>query len=211
MITIYSQLLLKSYRGQLDGEAATFTAVITEGTDRMLALLADLLAYTQLTGDTRGPAGSVDLNQVFQKALENCRAAIDETAATVTSDALPAVLGEESHFLQLFQNLISNALKYRGEVPPHIHVSAEKQNGLWRIAVKDNGVGIAPDYHKKIFGVFKRLHGRSIAGTGMGLAICQRVVERYGGRIWVESEPDHGATFYFTLPAVQTEVVYDGA
>ena len=211
MITIYSQLLLKSYRGQLDGEAATFTAVITEGTDRMLALLADLLAYTQLTGDTRGPAGSVDLNQVFQKALENCRAAIDETAATVTSDALPAVLGEESHFLQLFQNLISNALKYRGEVPPHIHVSAEKQNGLWRIAVKDNGVGIAPEYHKKIFGVFKRLHGRSIAGTGMGLAICQRVVERYGGRIWVESEPDHGATFYFTLPAVQTEVVYDGA
>ena len=143
----------------------------------------------------------VDLNQVFHKTLENCRAAIDEAAAIVTSDALPAILGEESHFLQLFQNLISNALKYRGELPPRIHVSAEKQNGLWRIAVNDNGVGIAPEYHKKIFGVFKRLHGRSIAGTGMGLAICQRVVERYGGRIWVESEPERGATFYFTLAA----------
>ena len=210
MITIYSQLLLKGYRGRLDGEAATFTAVITEGTDRMRALLADLLAYTQLTAEAQEGVASVDLNEVLQNTVENCKAAIDEAGATVTSEPLPAVLGEESHFLQLFQNLISNALKYRGQLPPRVHISAERQDGLWRIAVQDNGVGIAPEYHKKIFGVFKRLHGRNVAGTGIGLAICQRVVERYGGRIWVESEVDHGATFYFTLPAVQTVVAADG-
>ena len=103
--------------------------------------------------------------------------------------------------MQLFQNLIGNGLKYRSERPPRIHVSAERQDGLWRIAIQDNGIGIAPEYHKQIFGVFKRLHGKAVPGTGIGLAICKRVVERYGGQIWVESQVDQGSAFYFTVPA----------
>jgi PAS domain S-box-containing protein len=200
MITAYSQLLLKGYRGQLDGEAFTCVGFITEGTTRMRELLADLLAYTQVMGDGHEFAESVDLNLAFQKALQNCKARAEETGAMVTSDSLPSVRGHEPHFIQLFQNLISNGLKYRSERPPHMHVSAVNNDGVWRFAVADNGVGIAPEYHKYIFGVFKRLHGRNIPGTGIGLAICLRVVEKYGGEIWVESEVDKGATFYFTLP-----------
>jgi len=203
MITSYSQLLLKGYRGQLDGEAATCVAFITEGTGRMRELLADLLAYTQVSRDGHGIIAPVDLNEIFETALQNCKAAIDETKATVTSSRLPIVQGYEPHFVQLFQNLISNAVKYRSGQPPRIQVSVAIENGVWRIAVKDNGIGIAPEYHKQIFGVFKRLHGKAIPGTGIGLAICQRVVERYGGQIWVESQVNQGATFYFTLPAAE--------
>jgi PAS domain S-box-containing protein len=206
MIASYSQLLLRRYRGHLDGEAETCIRFITEGTTRMGSLLADLLAYTRVTGKGKDgepieDTATVDLNRVLQAVLENCRTAIAETDAIVTSAPLPRVRGHETHFLQLLQNLISNALKYRGDRPPRIHVDTERQNGWWRIAVMDNGIGIAPEYHKLIFGVFKRLHGRSIPGTGIGLAICQRVVERYDGQIWVESEPGNGATFFFTLPA----------
>jgi light-regulated signal transduction histidine kinase (bacteriophytochrome) len=201
MITSYSQLLLKGYRGQLDGEAETCIRFITEGTKRMRELLADLLDYTQLTGDTEQAITAVDLNEVFQTTRENCKAAIEEAAATVTSDPLPAVLGYKPHLTQLLQNLISNGLKYRAERPPQIHVSAARKNGLWRIAVKDNGIGIEPEYHEQIFGVFKRLHGKTVPGTGIGLAICKRVVERCGGKIWVESQPGEGTTFYFTLSA----------
>jgi signal transduction histidine kinase len=125
---------------------------------------------------------------------------IQEARALVTRDHLPSVRGHEPHFVQLLQNLISNAVKYRGENPPQIHVSAENQGQFWRFAVADNGRGIAREYHEHIFGVFKRLHGRAIPGTGIGLAICQRIVQRNGGRIWVESEVNRGATFYFTLP-----------
>ena len=110
------------------------------------------------------------------------------------------MLGHRAHFVQLVQNLISNAIKYRAQRPPRIHISAEWKEGHWVLAVADNGIGIAPEHHQKIFGVFKRLHGKNVPGTGIGLAICQRVVERYKGRIWVESQPDQGATFYFTLP-----------
>ena len=199
MITSYSQLLLKGYRGQLDGEAETCIGFITDGTKRMRDLLADLLAYTQVTGDGQGAIDSIDLNHVFQTALQNCKTAIEETGAVITSDNLPAISGYEPHFVQLFQNLLTNGLKYRGDRPPRIHVSAEGQDGFWRIAVKDNGIGIAPEYHKQIFGVFKRLHSNTIPGTGIGLAICKRVVARYGGRIWVESQVGQGATFYFTV------------
>jgi two-component system, chemotaxis family, sensor kinase Cph1 len=118
----------------------------------------------------------------------------------VTNQRLPEIVGQRAHFVQLFQNLISNAIKYRGERPPHIHISAEQRDNEWRFAVADNGMGIAPEYHSQIFGVFKRLHGQAISGTGMGLAICQRVVERHNGRIWVESQPGEGTKFYFTMP-----------
>jgi signal transduction histidine kinase len=118
----------------------------------------------------------------------------------VTSGDLPLVLGQDARFVQLFQNLIGNGIKYRAELPPRIHVSAAQRNGEWCFAVADNGIGIEPEYHQMIFGVFKRLHGKAIPGTEIGLAICQRVVERYGGRIWVESQVGHGTTVYFTLP-----------
>lgn len=203
MITSYSQLLLKSFRGELDSDASVCVGFITDGTKRMRGLLADLLAYTQVANDRDQTENPVDLNHVFQIALANCRAAVDQAEAIVTSDPMPVVYGHEPHFIQLFQNLISNSLKYRSEQPPKIHASAEHQDGIWRIAVRDNGIGIAPRYHKQIFGVFKRLHGKDISGTGIGLAICQRVVDRYGGKIWVESRENEGATFYFTVPLVR--------
>jgi chemotaxis family two-component system sensor kinase Cph1 len=145
----------------------------------------------------------VDLNRVVEKTLENCKTAVAETQAVVTSDTLPTVAGNEVQFIQLFQNLITNALKYRSEKPPQIRVSAIRLDGMWRLGVADNGIGIAPEYHRQVFGVFKRLHGRGIPGTGIGLAICQRVVEGLGGRIWVESQAGEGATLYFTVPAAE--------
>jgi light-regulated signal transduction histidine kinase (bacteriophytochrome) len=200
MITAYSQLLLKGYRGQLEGEPALCVNFVNEGTKRMRDLLAALLAYSQVGADGDRSMKVTDLNLVFNRAVENCQAAIAETGATVTSDPLPAVRGHEEHFVQLLQNLIGNAVKYHGPRPPAIHVAAEKCGEEWRIAVTDNGMGIAPEYHQTIFGVFKRLHAKDIPGTGIGLAICRRVVERYGGRIWVESEAGQGAKFLFTLP-----------
>jgi PAS domain S-box-containing protein len=200
MITSYSQLLLKGYRGELDGEATLCVDFITEGSQRMRELLADLLAYTQVNNDSEEPE-LVDLNMVFGKEMENLKAAIEETEAVVTQDKLPRVKGREAHFLQLFQNLIGNAIKYRADRPPRIHLGAAKSADDWLFSVADNGIGIEPEYHESIFGVFKRLHGREISGTGIGLAICQRAVERYGGRIWVESQLGHGSTFYFTIPA----------
>lgn len=143
----------------------------------------------------------VDLNLVFKKTLENCKSAIEESGGIVTCDPLPSLRGYEPHFLQLLQNLIGNAIKYRSGQVPRIHVSAENTGSIWRLAVVDNGIGIAPAYQQQIFGVFKRLHGKDLPGTGIGLAICQQVVERYGGQIWVESQPDEGATFFCTFPA----------
>ena len=200
MLTSYSQLLVKGYRGQLDGEAAVCVDFITKGARQMRELLADLLSFTE-AGAERGEATErIDLNTILEKVKQNLKQAIEECGAVVTSGDLPTVHGQDARFVQLFQNLIGNAIKYCGEPPPRIHVSAEQRNGEWRFAVADNGIGIAPEYHQAIFGVFKRLHGKAIPGTGIGLAICHRVVERYGGRIWVESQVDQGATFYFTLP-----------
>jgi PAS domain S-box-containing protein len=199
MVTAYSQLLLKGYRGELAGEAGTCIEYITQGTNRMQTLLTDLLAYAQITANAPGAVESVDLNVALEKAVENCKAGIEETGATLTKEHLPTIPGYEAHFVQLFQNLVGNALKYRGQQAPRIHVSAANENGVWRVGVADNGIGIDSQHHQKIFGLFKRLHGDRISGTGMGLAICQRIAELYGGRIWVESREGEGATFYFTL------------
>jgi light-regulated signal transduction histidine kinase (bacteriophytochrome) len=166
----------------------------------MRDLLTDLLSYAEAGVDRGDKAERVDVNRVFEKVTENLKPTIDESSAVVTCEHLPDVQGHEAHLVQLFQNLIGNAIKYRGERPPRVHVSAEARNGAWRFSVADNDIGIAPEHHKKVFGVFKRLHGQKIQGTGMGLAICQRVVERYGGSIWVESQLGQGSTFYFTLP-----------
>ncbi|HUS07691.1 MAG TPA: ATP-binding protein [Bryobacteraceae bacterium] len=201
MITSYSQLLLKGYRGQLEGEPQVCVDFITKGALHMRELLTDLLSYAEAGLDRGEAAGHVDLNEVLEKVQQNLESTIQESSAVVTAQHLPDVVGQQAHLVQLFQNLIGNAIKYRGEKSPHIHISAGQHNGAWRFAVADNGIGISPEHHKKVFGVFKRLHGPKIPGTGMGLAICQRVVERYGGTIWVESQLDQGSTFYFTLPA----------
>ena len=176
---------------------------IADGTKRMRdLLLADLLSYTQLTTDGQESSELADLNIIYEKALHNLKAAIEENGAVVTCDPLPLVPGREAHFIQLFQNLIGNSIKYRSDSPPRIHVAAEKlKTAAGVFAVSDNGIGIDPgSYQKQIFVVFTRLHGKQSPGTVIGLAICQRVVERGGGRIWVESQPNSGATFYFTLP-----------
>ncbi|MGH9582327.1 MAG: sensor histidine kinase [Bryobacteraceae bacterium] len=198
MIASYSQLLARRYRDQLDDRARSYIDQIGEGVERMGNLLDDLLSYAGL-GAEEEPADSIDLNAVLAEALQNLEIAIAESGGIVAVGELPTIKGRNTHFVQLFQNLIGNAIKYRGDDPPRIHVSAGKVNGEWRFAVADNGMGIAPEYREQIFGIFKRLHGKEIPGTGMGLAICKRVVERYGGRIWAESSPEQGATFYFTL------------
>ena len=200
MITSYSQMLVKGHRGEFDDEAALCVKFITTGTQRMRELLADLLVYTQVN-EAVDASEFVDLNSVLEKETENLKISIDESRAVITYDELPRVRGHEAHFLQIFQNLISNAIKYRTARPLRIHVAVRQTEEAWLFSVADNGMGIDPAYHQIIFGVFKRLHGRDVPGTGIGLAICQRAVERYGGRIWVESQIDEGSTFFFTLPA----------
>lgn len=200
MITTYAQLLEKRYHHQLDREALTFVDHIVGGSRRMRELLADLLTYTQIGEDTESSPEPADLNAVLQTVLQNLRLAVEENHAVITSDPLPAVNAYAAHCVLLFQNLIGNAIKYRSEDPPRVHISVQREGSRWRFAVADNGIGIAPEYHQRIFGMLKRLHGKEIPGTGIGLAICQRVVERYNGKICVESQAGQGATFLFTLP-----------
>lgn len=202
IVSSFSELFLQSYRGQFEGDAKTYIEYIKQGVKRMRELLADLLSYTQVTQDKGAISETADLNRALEFAIQNLKTAIEENGAELAAGKLPQVCGHETHFVQLFQNLIGNALKYRGKNPPRIRISVEARNREYRIGVADNGIGIAPAHHQQIFGVFKRLHGSDIPGTGIGLSICQRVVERYGGRIWVESEPEQGATFYFTLPFI---------
>jgi PAS domain S-box-containing protein len=202
MITAYSQLLIKSYPGALDGDTSTYVDNIVDGTKRIRELLTDLLAYTEIRTRDGEPLETVDLNVVIEDVRQNLKAAIDESGAEVTNERLPILHASRGHFQPLFQNLIGNAIKYRSARPPRIHVSLQEVGDELRFAVSDNGMGIDPEYHKQIFEVFRRLHSRKIPGTGVGLAICQRVVERYGGRIWVESQAGQGATFLFTLPNV---------
>jgi PAS domain S-box-containing protein len=199
-VAVYSEIVAKRYSHVVDDQGKQFLEFLREGGHRLATLVNDLLAYTR--------ASMAELSEKpvsAAEALENCLAnlaeALRESSAEVTSDPLPEVFMGDAHLQQVLQNLISNALKYRSEQAPRIHVSASKMGGMWCFSVKDNGIGIDPRYKEKIFGVFKRLHhDRKYSGTGIGLAICQRVVERYGGRIWVESEPSKGATFFFTIP-----------
>ena len=206
-ITTYSQLLTEAARGQSLIETGTAARVIIEATARMGHFLDDLLVYTRLNADTEEHAPEkVDLNVALAHAMQNLETAIRQTKALVSSSQLPFVSGHEVHFVQLFQNLIENAIKYSGERTPDIRITAERFGGEWRVAVRDNGIGIEAKYREQIFEVFKRLHGRQLPGTGIGLAICRRVVEGCGGRIWVESEPGRGSTFYFSLPWVEETV-----
>lgn len=200
-VTAYAQLLSRTYSEAMEGDGQRFIHNIVEGASRMRGLLADLLAYSEISGDTEDARERVDLNQVFETVRQNLKVAIEESGAVIKVAKLPVVIGYTGHFVQLFQNLVGNAIKYRGEQQLRIDVSYGAEGDLLRFAVADNGIGIDPIYHARIFGVFKRLHGKKIPGTGIGLAICQRVVERYHGKIWVESERGQGATFAFTLPS----------
>ena len=200
MITSYIQLIEEDYKGKLDADADQYIAFIVEGAIRMHTLVNDLLAYSRV--GTRGePFMPTDLSSVLSAATANLEVAIEESHAVVTHDRLPTVLGDESQLIQLFQNLLGNAIKFRSDAPPMIHLSVEETNGDWKLSVHDNGIGIDMQYAERIFAVFQRLHGREeYPGTGIGLAVVKKIVERHGGRIWVESEPAKGSTFYFTLP-----------
>jgi two-component system CheB/CheR fusion protein len=200
MVVSFTELLGRECKGRLGEDADKFISYSVEGALRIEALLRALLAYWEVTEQEQGSLASIDCGAVLAKALLNLQAAIAESGATITSDPLPTVVVDEVMLMQLFQNLVSNSIKYRGEEAPRIHVSAERDAGGWLFAVRDNGIGIDPQYSGRVFGMFKRLHGSEIPGTGMGLALCKKVVERQGGRIWVESEAGQGATFKFTIP-----------
>jgi len=199
-VAVYSEVVAKRYHQLLDAEGQQYLGFVTEGARRLATLINDLLAYTR-TGVVEGDLTVVDSEAALRNALSSVAEAVRESGATVTHNGLPAVYMGEAHLELVFQNLIGNALKYRKADPPQINISADRQGAAWRFSVHDNGIGIDPQYKEKIFGVFKRLHhNRKYSGTGIGLAICQRVVERYGGRIWVESAPGEGSTFHFTVP-----------
>jgi two-component system CheB/CheR fusion protein len=200
MVVNFSELLAQEYAGKLGQDADKFISYSVQGALRIEALLQALLAYWEVSERERGSLTSIDSGAVLGKALFNLQAAIAESGAAVTSDPLPTLVAEEVLLMQLFQNLISNSIKYRSRETPRIHVSAERDAEGWRFAVRDNGIGIDPQDADRVFGMFKRLHGSEIPGTGIGLAICKKVVERQGGKIWVESEPGRGATFKFTIP-----------
>ena len=200
MVASYTQLLAKRYRGRLDPDADEFIAFAVDGCNRMQRLIQDLLAYSRAgtRGETvRETSGENALDQ----ALANLRATIQDSGAVVTHDLLPAVTTDSTQLAQVFQNLVGNAIKYRSAEVPHVHVSAANSGDEWIFSVRDNGMGIDSQYFERIFVLFQRLHGRDeFEGTGIGLAICKKTLERLGGRIWVESQPGHGSTFLFALP-----------
>jgi signal transduction histidine kinase len=204
MVGVYSQMLQRRYHGKLDPEADEYLSFTVLGAKRMDMLVADLLAYTEAVAFTDDDVQTpVNTEMVLSDALANLTGSIRENNARITVQNLPPALRvKDVHLLQLFQNVIGNAIKYRGESPPEIRVSAHQESAMWRICVHDNGIGIPPEYAQQVFGIFKRLHsGDKFSGTGIGLAICQKIVDRYGGRIWVESEGNgRGSTFCFTLP-----------
>jgi PAS domain S-box-containing protein len=200
MITGYTNLLSKRYRGKLDADADEFIGFAVDGANRMRVLINDLLTYSRVSSQGRKPAPT-DCELVLRQTLTGLALAIEESAAKVTHDPLPTVNGDDVQLGQLFQNLIGNALKYRNGHGPSVHVGCEWREADWLLSVRDNGIGINPRFAEKIFVIFQRLHTREeYPGTGIGLAVCKRIVERHGGKIWVESEPGKGSTFYFTLP-----------
>ncbi len=199
MVVNFTELLGQEYAGKLGEDADKFISYSVEGALRIEALLKALLAYWEVTEREQDSFASIDCGAVLAKALLNLQAAIAQSGAIVTSDPLPTVVAEEVMLVQVFQNLISNSIKYSGEEAPKIHVSAERDAEGWLFAVRDNGIGIDPQDADRVFGMFKRLHGNEIPGTGIGLALCKKVIERQGGRIWVESETGTGATFKFTI------------
>ena len=200
MVASYTQLLSKRYKGKLDADADEFIAFAVDGATRMRRLINALLELSRV--GTRGKDfEATDCEAIYDRTLVNLQGLVEESGAVVTHDRLPTVMGDVTQLGQLFQNLIANAIKFRGDEQLTVHVGAEQRNGHWEFCVRDNGIGIDPEYAERIFVVFQRLHGKGDRpGTGIGLSICKKIVELHGGRIWVKSQPDEGAAFYFTLP-----------
>jgi PAS domain S-box-containing protein len=205
MVASYTQLLARRYKGQLDPDADDFITFAVDGANRLQRLINDLLTYSRV--GTRGnPLEPTNAEVALEHALTNLQLAVAESQAVVTHDPLPTVLADDTQLVQLFQNLIGNALKFRNEQSPRVHLSAESKNHEWLFSVRDNGIGLEPEYAERIFVIFQRLHSKAeFPGTGIGLALCKRIVERHGGRIWVESQPGQGATFYFTLSSAEVK------
>jgi light-regulated signal transduction histidine kinase (bacteriophytochrome) len=200
MVGSYVQLLSRRYGDRLDADASEFIQYAVDGAQRMQRLISDLLAYSRV--GTRGkPFKNIDCTVILKHVLADLSMAITEAGATITYDPLPTIPVDEIQLRQLLQNLILNAIKFHGNTPPLIHISARRRDGEWVFSVRDNGIGIDPRHFQRIFLIFQRLHGPGeYQGTGIGLAIAKKIVERHGGEIWVESEPGKGAEFFFTLP-----------
>ena len=202
-ITSYLQILESDYKGQLDETASNYFTRVVNASVRMSRMIQDLLAYSRV-GAQEEELVLVDCESLYDSVMVDLDESIKENGAIITHDALPQVMGTVTQLTQLFQNLIGNSIKYRGEEPPRIHVSVKEEKGEWLFSVRDNGIGMKPEYFGQIFVIFQRLHGMGeYSGTGIGLSICKKIVEHYGGRIWVESQPEEGSIFYFTLPIKQ--------
>jgi light-regulated signal transduction histidine kinase (bacteriophytochrome) len=205
MVTSYLQLLADRYRGKLDKDGTEFIGFAVDGALRMRNLIRDLLEYSRV-GRRSKPFAPVNCAAVLQVVVANLQACIQETGARIEVGELPVVWGDEGELTQLFQNLINNAIKFHGDAPPTVSVTATAGDGEWVLKVRDNGIGIDPQYAERIFVIFQRLHSREkYPGTGIGLAICKKIVQRHGGRIWLESQPNQGSTFFFTLPKLNQE------
>ncbi|MGH9798353.1 MAG: ATP-binding protein, partial [Candidatus Polarisedimenticolia bacterium] len=201
MVTLFLELLSKRYRGRLDQEADEFIKYAVDGAEKMSRLIDNVLAFSR-AGTAERSTAPARSDEALQRALRTLSSAVAESGAVITSGVLPTVLADPSQLTQVFQNLLSNALKFRSAGAPEVHVGAERDGGEWTFSVRDNGIGIEPEHSERIFKIFQRLHGRDgYPGTGIGLAICRKIVERHGGRIWVVSERGKGATFRFSLPA----------
>lgn len=201
IVSSYVQLIETRYEGKLDEEADRFIDFAVDGVKRMQALIKALLAYSRV-GARRLACEPISCEEIVNSTIADLRLAAEECGAVITHDSLPTVFGDGTQLAQLFQNLLANALKFRGENPPSIHISANRSGEEWIFSVKDNGIGIEPTYYARIFVIFQRLHSqREYPGTGIGLAVCKKIVDRHGGRIWVQSEAGKGATFFFTIPA----------
>lgn len=196
----FSQMLNRFYKDKLDARGQEYTAFIVEGSLRMGRLIEGLLAYSQIEAMTTAPMETADTELALREALANLSVAIQESEADITRDALPTVRGNQLQLGQIFQNLLGNAIKYRSQARPRIHVSAVKDQMEWVFCVRDNGIGIAPEHCDTIFGAFARLHGSDYAGAGLGLAFCSKIIELHRGRLWVESEAGKGSRFMFTIP-----------
>jgi histidine kinase len=206
MIAIYTELLARRYRGKIDAEADGFIHTVLEGVGRMETLIRDLLTYSATIHAEPLPRERFEAAGAVSTAMLELEPRIRESGARIETDRLPEVAGDRVQFVRVFQNLLSNAMKYRSGEPLVIRIRAAQEGDAWVFSVEDNGIGIQADYHETIFNPFKRLHGREYQGTGVGLAICRRIVERHGGRIWVESTEGSGAKFRFTIPAVVSDL-----
>ena len=210
MVSSYTQLLQRRYKDKLDSDANEFIGYAVDGAKRMQTLINDLLVYSRIT--TQGhPLEATNFSDVFARAVTNLAGSIEDSGAIVTQDSLPTLPADASQLVSVFQNLIGNGIKYHGDHPPRMHVSAVEDGDEWLFSFKDNGIGIESEFAERIFQIFQRLHSKAkYAGTGIGLAICKKVIERHDGRIWVESEPQKGSTFYFTLPISNQEEDHGG-